>query len=367
MSFLSTLLQCVTIGLGLSMVAGTLLSLSRHPHWFIRGWDFPRPLIAGLALVSGAAYTLFFFDGHWLEWAFLGAVGACVAWQGYRISPYMPWMPTAVASAKRDDGTDTLRLIATNVQQENTQYELWRQVISEADPDIILALEVDESWAQQIDQLREDYPYEVRHPQDNYFGMMLLSRLKLIDPAIRTIIQEDVPSLHTGVEMGSGRRIYVHGVHPRPPEPLRGQDADARNAEVVIIGQEIDEQEDERPTVVIGDFNDVAWSHTTELFEQLSGLLDPRRGRGLFNTFHAERPLFRFPLDHVFHSNDFKLVDLRLLAYVGSDHFPVCIELSHEVSASHEQAEPEASQEDEEEAEQKVERAAQNEENENVN
>ena len=366
MSLMSTVVMYGFLASGLFMVVGTLLSLSRHPHWFIRGWDFPRPLIAGLALLSGAGYTLLFFDGHWLEWTFLGLIVCCVGWQVYRIHPYMPWMPTTVESAPQNSENGTVRLVATNVQKENTRYERWRQIIRAADPDIILAVEVDDAWAEQIGQLQEEYPYSVRQPQDNHFGMMLLSRLKLIDPVIRYIVQDDVPSIHTAVEMSSGQRIYLHGVHPRPPEPLRGQDADARDAEVVIIAREIDKREEEQPTVVIGDFNDVAWSHTTELFLKLSGLLDPRQGRGLFNTFHAERPLFRFPLDHVFHSDHFKLGDLRVLDYVGSDHFAVCIELSHEVMASLEQDKPEASEGDMEEAEEKVERAAENEENDNI-
>jgi len=366
MSVLSAAAMYGLVALGLSMVMGSLLSLSRHPHWFIRGWDFPRPLIAGLALLSGTGYTLLFFDGHWLEWTFLGLLASCIGWQIYCIHPYMPWMPTTVESATQNSENGTVRLVATNVQKENTQYERWRRIIRDADPDIILALEVDDAWAEQIDQLQEEYPYGVRQPQDNYFGMVLLSRLELIDPAVRYVVQDDIPSIHTGIETSSGQRIYLHGVHPRPPEPLRGQDADARDAEVVIIAREIDKREEKQPTVVIGDFNDVAWSHTTELFLKLSGLLDPRQGRGLFNTFHAERPLFRFPLDHVFHSDHFKLADLRILDYVGSDHFAVCIELSYEVTAPLEQEEPAASTKDMKEAKEKVERAAENEENGNL-
>jgi hypothetical protein len=110
--------------------------------------------------------------------------------------------------------------------------------------------------------------------------------------------------------------------------------------------------------IVSGDFNDVAWSQTTDLFVQLSGLLDPRRGRGIFSTFHAQWPLFRFPLDHVFHSNHFKLVDLQCLDNAGSDHFPVCVELHFERRAPREQPEPEPSAADVQEAREKVQRAA---------
>lgn len=74
----------------------------------------------------------------------------------------------------------------------------------------------------------------------------------------------------------------------------------------------------------------------------MSGLLDPRKGRGLYATFHARWPGLRYPLDHVFHSADFRLVQLERLRYVGSDHFPVCITLSLEPTAEHEQEAPRA-------------------------
>ena len=77
----------------------------------------------------------------------------------------------------------------------------------------------------------------------------------------------------------------------------------------------------------MGDLNDVAWSRTTRLFQRISGLLDPRVGRHYINTFHADYPLLRWSLDHVFHSTDFALVDMQRLAHIGSDHFPVYVVL----------------------------------------
>ena len=51
-------------------------------------------------------------------------------------------------------------------------------------------------------------------------------------------------------------------------------------------------------------------------------------GRGLFSTFHANHALLRYPLDHVFHSPDVALISLGRLGHVGSDHFPMRVEVA---------------------------------------
>jgi hypothetical protein len=106
--------------------------------------------------------------------------------------------------------------------------------------------------------------------------------------------------------------------------------------------------------VVAGDLNDVAWSHTTTLFLRLSGLLDPRVGRGLYSTFNANIPWLRYPLDHVFHANCFTLIDLQRLEHIGSDHFPICITLHYEPAATAEQPPLAAEPRQEEEAQEKL-------------
>jgi endonuclease/exonuclease/phosphatase (EEP) superfamily protein YafD len=184
------------------------------------------------------------------------------------------------------------------------------------------------------------------------YGMILLSRLPLIEPQVRFMVQRGIPSMHTEIELRNGVRTAFYGLHPPPPEPLRDQDAVPRNAELVLVGRESSEQQ--RPTIVAGDLNDVAWSHTTKLFLRLSGLLDPRIGRGLYNTFNANNPFFRIPLDHVFHSPCFTLVALQRLKHIGSDHFPICIDLHYEPRAQADQPPLECEPEHEQEAQEHV-------------
>lgn len=108
------------------------------------------------------------------------------------------------------------------------------------------------------------------------------------------------------------------------------------------------------PLVVIGDFNDVAWSETSQLFARTSRLLDPRVGRGFYSTFPATVPFLRFPLDYVFHSDDLRLVSLERLRKFGSDHFPVFAQLSYEPQAERVQEAPRPEPGDREQGERKL-------------
>jgi len=284
----------------------------------------------------------------------------CVAWQGSKIFPYTRLASVQVqrsgeARPKKSGGCreHSFRLLISNVRMENEAYERLLQTVEENDPDIILAVETDKKWAAALGCLAKSYPHIVRHPQENYYGLMLFSRLPLKETHIEFLVQDDVPSVHTVFELPSGVEVSLHGIHPRPPEPIRDQLSTPRDAELVIVGRRVRE-EDHRPTVVAGDLNDVAWSPTSELFLRLSGLLDPRIGRGFYNSFNADSKIQRYPLDHVFHSEHFRLVDLQVLSSIGSDHFPVLIELSYEPEAARETEAPEPEEGDQEEAQEKL-------------
>ena len=345
---------------GVWLISGTLLNFSSHSHWYVRGWDFPRVFAAGLALIVAAAWAWTCLDDwRWWDGVFLALLAGVVGVQVWNIYPYTPLARPQVLRSGRGDDVPSISLVATNVLIENRAFDQWREVIRAAHADVILAVEVDDAWMEgAVRPLIADWPHVVAEPRDNCYGMVLLSRLELVNPEVRYTVQEDIPSIHCGVRLKSGDVIDLHCLHPRPPEPLRNQNSTPRDAELVLLGRAIGEDPADPPTIVTGDLNDVAWSHTTRLFLRLSGLLDPRIGRGFFNSYNAKNPLFRFPLDHFFHSNDFRLIELRRLDFVGSDHFPMYLALSYEPARQEEQPEPEEDASDREQADEMLEAQA---------
>ncbi|MFW6031932.1 MAG: endonuclease/exonuclease/phosphatase family protein [Phycisphaeraceae bacterium] len=346
----SSAVQWACVGLVLLLVGATLLPFYRGTGWLARGLGFPRLQLIVLGLLGAVPYGLWFASGAWYDYPLLLSAAAAIAWQGYRILPYTPLWPKQVLPADHPRENAAIRLVISNVQMENRQFERWRHVVTAANPDVILVVEPDDAWAEAITPLREHYPHAVRQPQDNHYGMCLLSRFELDAPEVRFLVQDDVPSIHTDVVLPNGQHIYLIGVHPRPPQV--GLPTTPRDAELVVLGRWI--RDTDKPCVIGGDLNDVAWSDTTSLFLKISRMLDPRRGRGMYNSFHAQNPLLRFPLDQIFHTDAFKLVRLELLDDVGSDHFPLLIELSYEPAAQDEQEAPQLDHGDQEQAEQRL-------------
>jgi endonuclease/exonuclease/phosphatase (EEP) superfamily protein YafD len=338
----------------LILTAGTLIPLARVDSVWVRAFDFPRSQIAILCLLVAGAW-LYLSEKDVFFYVAVTLLGGCLFYQLYQIRPYTKVHALQVQNSYAPHPAFCLSLLMANVQMENRSIERFLDIIRQSDPDVLLTVETDQWWADQLASHLTQYPYRLLHPQENYYGIALFSRLHLKEPEVRFLIEDDIPSIHTKVCLRSGDEICLHGLHPRPPLPYPQTDSTGRDAELVVVGRAV--KESNEPAIVAGDLNDVAWSHTTRLFQRISGLLDPRIGRGMYNTFHAAYPWFRWPLDHVFHSHHFQLIALKRCAAFGSDHFPVFIALSYEPENRAEQPKPVATAEDHVEANEKIESA----------
>lgn len=334
------------------LVIVTLIPLSRYQAWWIRDLDFPRLQIAlGAAFLLAAELALLDLT-EFPEQSLLALTLACLVYQAWWIIPYTPVFPKEVKSAVTNGSRNKIRIMAANVLGTNHDADALLALVRMNNPDILVTLESDHWWQVRLDTLEPDYPHTMKCPLDNLYGMHVYSKLALEDPAIQFLVEPDVPSMHAMVVLPTSERIRMHFLHPAPPSPTENEASTERDAELLVVAKSV--AQIEGPIIVAGDLNDVAWSETTRLFRKISGLLDPRIGRGMCNTFHADHWFIRWPLDHLFHSKHFTLSFIKRLPKFGSDHFAVVVELSCEAAHGKEQEGLEADQADIAEADEKI-------------
>lgn len=329
-------------------------SLIPRDEWWIRGADFPRLQILALGIITLVA--MLFGLSDWTlstELLFLGLVAA-IAYQLKMVLPYTPLWRKQVQKVKKAQSKpeQQISLLVANVLTPNHKYHLLLAQIEALKPDLVLTLESDTAWQQALSKIEQDYPFRVPVPLDNLYGMHLYSRLALNDTEVKFILSDEIPSIHTVATLPSGVQVQLYCLHPKPPSPTEAKDSTLRDAELLIVGDQIKDLD--QSCIVMGDLNDVAWSRTTRLFQRISGLLDPRVGRYFMNTFHADYPLLRWSLDHIFHSTDFGLVEMKRLSHIGSDHFPVYVVLQTGRIFEQQQQALEQTAEDEQDAQEAI-------------
>lgn len=298
----------------------SILSAIETNEWWVRIWDFPRAQI--LAAIILFAILLVAFDRRWRWWLAIPLIVAG-GWQLYRIHPYTPLAKTEVAFSDAVDlpADQCFSVVSFNVLQDNRDYDRSIAMLRRTDPDILLLLETDQRWQQALEPVLARYPHRLDRPLDNTYGLIFATRLAMADARIEDIAERDTPSVTA--QLTAGTPFTLIGLHPRPPHP--GLDTEERDAEIAIAANRA--ARSALPVLAIGDFNDVAWSDTSQLFKRIGGYLDPRVGRGTYATFPARFPLLAWPLDHLFVTSEFTVRTMRVLEDVGSDHRPIYSEL----------------------------------------
>tara|TARA_R110001583_G_scaffold767_1_gene7090 strand:- start:1585 stop:2628 length:1044 start_codon:yes stop_codon:yes gene_type:complete len=304
----------------------TLLPLWRHPHWLIRGMDFPRLQFMIFAVVLLIAHLFFLESDKIFSQVLIFATTVCLLWQLWWILPFTFLWRKEVKTSSDDAPEKQLSILTSNVFTPNRNTDALINLVRQHQPDLLVTLESDQWWQDKLQVIEAEMPYSVKCPLDNLYGMHVYSRLPIEDQEICYLVEQGVPSIHMSITLRTGDKIRTHFLHPAPPSPTENPESSQRDAELVMVARSV--AQSEQPVIVTGDLNDVAWSATTRLFRKISGLLDPRVGRGALNTFHVDYPFARWPLDHLFHSSHFTLRDIQRLPSIGSDHFPLLARLS---------------------------------------
>ncbi len=317
------------LGCGILLIVVTVLSLLNAWFWFFKILNFPRVVTIIAMLVCLFFYLLLRENKSVFSLIFSSSLVVAIIIQCYIIFPYTTLAPKKVASAKASEVSkeSLLSIIVANVLMKNRESEGLLKMIEDKDPSFVLTMEVNKRWQNDLKVLEKRYPYQIMFPTDNTYGMFLYSKFPLSNEEILFLYNDKVPSFHCRVTMPNGKIFQLLTVHPVAPKPSEHPDnIGEKEKELVIAGRVVAAAD--LPAIVAGDFNDVGWSCNTSEFEEVSNLNDVRCGRGMYNTFSAKTFIFKWPLDYVYVSKEFKVLNIERLGAFGSDHYPFYAQLA---------------------------------------
>lgn len=307
--------------------SGLLLLVSflpkfKNPHWLFRIWDFGKiqltvimitTFIAAFLLQNGSSFFYF------VQILLLGTI----IYHLIVLAKYTSLYPRKIHK-KSAETSKTIKIISANIYLFNENYNDFISLIKKNDPDIFLTMESDEKWGKALEVLEKDYPFQIKVPQNNTYGMHFYSKLKIESSEVHYFVADDIPSIEAHLQSDNDYRFVFFGIHPPPPSPTEEETSKERDGDLLSVAKAV--KKEEKPVLVIGDFNNVAWSFSSILFKKESELIDPRIGRGFVSSYHAKYKLLRFPIDLMFHSKEIFIEKLATLEPFGSDHLPIICE-----------------------------------------
>jgi endonuclease/exonuclease/phosphatase (EEP) superfamily protein YafD len=307
--------------------------LAKATAWTLAAGSLVHPLATSLALLDWRADLLTTFREPALALSLVAAasmarirrvvavgIGLLALWQAWGLSTC--YRPNPVPPDSQDPAR--LRIISANVLCDNVDPRGMIDLVRSERPDILGMMEVSSPWIEGLEPIRSEFPYRYDYPSDDEgTGLSLWFRT-------RPIAVEFLPKLHPcGMPAiravidfaGKPRHLWlVHLVSPfKRAFCLKAGDEFADLVEKL--------RRDGGSALAFGDFNCSDGSPYFARFIGQSGLRDSRLGFGRQRSWPTWSP-YRISIDHAFLTPDLAVEDRRLGPSIGSDHFPLLLDLA---------------------------------------
>lgn len=247
------------------------------------------------------------------------ALALAIAINFVAVIDYLPTLgrgPTRdVAAADR-----AIRVMSVNLSQRNFSVEELLEIIRAESPDLLLLVELTPRSVERLAALDELYPYRLKAPAPDPFGLGLLSRYDL--GAAEVIQLGATMAIRAPLTTAAGSFVFI-GVHLL--SPIQRSHALERNAQLLKLATL--RAGISAPVVVAGDFNISPYSPFFADWLDATGLRDPGATRGPRFTWPTFLPILGIPIDHCVVSQQIRVNDFRRLPSFGSDHYPLLTEL----------------------------------------
>ncbi|MGD2103104.1 MAG: endonuclease/exonuclease/phosphatase family protein [Acidimicrobiia bacterium] len=305
-------------------------------------------IIVIVPAVALAAVSLAAFGGRWVWWldvlanfraqyvvglAVFGLVIMMSKWRrtGYgvlgvalvNLVAVLPLYVGSPAEARID--SDSLRVMSFNLLSTNESYSDVVDYIQSIDPDLILLHEASRPWEVAISSAGLDYDVIRPRSDELIFGTLVLVRGEGISAVSHGFATTSPRAVSLTYEPpGWDTRLSVLGTHPLAPTDA--ERADLRDAQIEFAGEWADRQSG--AYLVVGDLNATPWSYPFRRLMSSADLQNSQSGFGLQPSFPtSSNLLLRVPIDHLLHSPVIEVTGRELGPALGSDHFPLVVDL----------------------------------------
>lgn len=286
-------------------------------RWF---WVFDlaasfRPQFAGVLLAGGIALLL-------RSWPRLGWVILTLGIINLAYVAPLFWGRQNIPAS-----SPTIRVVSFNIQGQNEHYEQVIDFLAEVDADVVFLHEANRLWERAFSEaLASGRLLHLQHrsrPDHLIFSTLTLTRDSPAEVISHGWAEREARAMEVVVGLG-GTEVTMLGIHPLAPTNARR--AALRDAQFEFVTDWVGRAKG--PTVVVGDFNATPWSHVFGPLSE-SGLRNSQRGFGLAPSFPVDGSfLTRVPIDHLLHSSHLAVSDRWLGPDLGSDHFPLVVDLA---------------------------------------
>jgi len=217
-----------------------------------------------------------------------------------------------------------LRLMHINVFTANSRYQDVQKYILQEDPDILLLEEVNEIWIKNLPTIFKKYPYKTLCPQSDNFGIAMFSKFKPIKSTTFFYGQFDLPYIKSEFQINA-KKITVFGIHTIPPI---GKNRWLERNKMLADIAKWSRNSNNSSTIILGDLNITPWSYFFKQMLKDGNLRNSQQGFGVQASWPTSPFLLRIPLDHCLVSKDIKVINRSIGPNVGSDHFPIKIDIT---------------------------------------
>ena len=305
---------------GIWTTLSILAALSLLPSWLglAGGWNWRLDLFAHFRwqyLLLGAVVIPW---ALWRRHRLLLAFAVLTTLLNGTLIAQLAWQPAL--SAATPTHAFVLRLLSLNLLTSNPHKQRVIDLVTASGADVVVLTEVDVEWATALEPLATQYPHRIVHPRPDNFGVALLSRIPLEEPALMRFGDTPMPSVMARIRH-QGRSLLVVGTHP--PPPLSARHAVVRDRQLDALGDLVAQRDE--PVVVLGDFNATPWSAPMRALT--AGRLGFRSVDAPWTPTWMVRTPFAIPIDHVLCTAPLVIVSRSVGPEVGSDHRPVQVEL----------------------------------------